>query len=695
MDCKESIGGSSMKLRTKIKLAAVLIVVASTVGATFLGYWAIKIIFTQRLQASAMSLTSAVAASIDPQMLVSIRIEMDEKAPQYAKLETLIQELTAANQNGDFPIRYVYLLMPTTKGAKSGWDFAVDSDPRTIPEWIGPGTPYNMTLINDSAAQVIPQTASTLYIKDEWGEWLSGFAPIRTKEGTVVGLVGADIPFINIVHFLDIVFWVAIGFSSVVSLVSYFAVSLTINKSMKPLTDVRGFIHDIGLGMFSKRLKLPMKGEFAVVVGELNEMASKLERQKDELSAITAISEDLNFIQDIDILMESILQKARKLIGCDAGSVYLQEGEWLSLRYVQNESMDMKNDRKGSAMKFSPISISGESIAGYVAKTGKILNIQDAYDISPNSPFRFNQSFDTKSGYRTKAMLTVPLRTSAGKNVGVLQLINPIDKERQPRLFREDDEKMIGHFESAATVALERAALTRSLINRMIKMAELRDPSETAVHCDRVAAYSVILYEGWAKRRGLETKKIQHERDVIGIAARLHDVGKVGISDVILKKPGRLTAEEYSAMQEHTVFGARLFRGNDSVLDRAAIDVTLHHHERWDGGGYPGDRDGEITSDSVDAPPSSGIGLKGEGIPLFARIVSVADVFDALSSKRMYKEAWPEDRVLAEMKVNAGKQFDPELIEIMFENVDMFRAIHDRYDSSETTKKTDFKEKSV
>jgi len=193
----------------------------------------------------------------------------------------------------------------------------------------------------------------------------------------------------------------------------------------------------------------------------------------------------------------------------------------------------------------------------------------------------------------------------------------------------------------------------------------------------------------------LETKKIQHERDVIGIAARLHDVGKVGISDVILKKPGRLTAEEYSAMQEHTVFGARLFRGNDSVLDRAAIDVTLHHHERWDGGGYPGDRDGEITSDSVDAPPSSGIGLKGEGIPLFARIVSVADVFDALSSKRMYKEAWPEDRVLAEMKVNAGKQFDPELIEIMFENVDMFRAIHDRYDSSETTKKTDFKEKSV
>ena len=693
-----------MKLRTKIKLVAVVISVASTVGATFFGYWAINTIFMQRLQANAMSLASAIAETIDPQMLVSIRIEMDEKAPQYAKLETFIQELTAANQNGDFPIRFVYLLMPTTKGAKSGWDFAVDSDPRTIPQWTGPGTPYNMTLINGNATQVIPQTKSALFIKDEWGEWLSGFAPIRTKDGTVVGLVGADIPYINIVHFLDFVFWVAIGFSGVVSLASYFAVSIAINKSMKPLTDVRAFIHDIGLGRFSKRLKLPMKGEFAVVEGELNEMASKLERQKDELSAITAISEDLNFIQDIDILMESILQKARKLIGCDAGSVYLQEGDKLSMKYVQNDSLDMK---------FSPISISEESIAGYVAKTGKILNIPDAYDIASNSPFRFNQSNDLITGYRTKAMLTVPLRTSAGKIVGVLQLINPIDNEGLPRIFREDDEKMIGHFESAATVALERAALTRSLINRMIKMAELRDPSETAVHCDRVAAYSVILYEGWAKRRGLEAKKIQHERDVIGIAARLHDVGKVAIPDAILKKPGRLTAEEYSVMKTHTTEGERLFRQGESVYDNAAMNVTLHHHQRWDGGGYPGERDGEFTSESGDAPPptldrdsefasesgdarpSKRIDMKGQDIPLFARIVSVADVFDALSSKRMYKEAWPEDRVLTEMKVNAGKQFDPELIEIMFENIDMFRAIHEKYDSSETTNKADFKEKSV
>ena len=684
-----------MKLRTKIKLVAVVISVASTVGATFFGYWAINTIFMQRLQANAMSLASAIAETIDPQMLVSIRIEMDEKAPQYAKLETFIQELTAANQNGDFPIRFVYLLMPTTKGAKSGWDFAVDSDPRTIPQWTGPGTPYNITLINGNATQVIPQTTSALIIKDEWGEWLSGFAPIRTKDGTVVGLVGADIPYINIVHFLDFVFWVAIGFSGVVSLASYFAVSIAINKSMKPLTDVRAFIHDIGLGRFSKRLKLPMKGEFAVVEGELNEMASKLERQKNELSAITAISEDLNFIQDIDILMESILQKARKLIGCDAGSVYLQEGDSLSLKYVQNDSLDMKNDRKGSAIKFSPISISEESIAGYVAKTGKILNIPDAYDIASNSPFRFNQSFDSISGYRTKAMLTVPLRTSAGKIVGVLQLINPIDNEGLPRIFREDDEKMIGHFESAATVALERAALTRSLINRMIKMAELRDPSETAVHCDRVAAYSVILYEGWAKRHGIQGLDMERERDVLRIAARLHDVGKVAIPDAILKKPGRLTAEEYSRMQRHTTEGARLFRQRESFYDNAAMNVTRHHHQRWDGGGYPGDRDGEYTSNSVDAPPSSGIGLKGEAIPLFARIVSVADVFDALSSKRMYKEAWPEDRVLTEMKVNAGKQFDPELIEIMFENIDMFRAIHEKYDSSETTNKADFKEKSV
>lgn len=195
------------------------------------------------------------------------------------------------------------------------------------------------------------------------------------------------------------------------------------------------------------------------------------------------------------------------MIGCDAGSVWLQEDkDSLRLTYVQNETLDKKKDHKGPVIKFLQIPITGGSIAGYVAKTGEILNIPDAYAIGPNSPFHFNHTFDDASGYRTKAMLTVPLRTSAGKNVGVLQLINPIDAGGQPRLFGEGDEKMIGRFKYPASVALERAALTRSLVNRMIKMAELRDPSETGVHCDRVSAYAVILYEGWAKRRGL-TKK--------------------------------------------------------------------------------------------------------------------------------------------------------------------------------------------
>ena len=684
MDCKESLDVSSMKLRTKIKFAAVAVAFASTVGSTFFGYWATRYIFITGLEENAKSLASVVAASVDPQILESIRIQADEKTSQYAKLETLIQELTAANQNGDFPIRFVYLLIPTNTGSSSGWDFAVDSDPRTISQWKGPGTPYNITQIDGNPTKSIPQTTSALFIKDEWGQWLSGFAPIRTKEGTVVGLAGADIPYLNIVRYLDVVFWFAIGFSGVVALVSYLAVSITINKIMARLEEVRAFIHKIGLGQFSQRLNLPLKGELAVVAVELNKTASKLERQQDALLTIDEISEELNSIQDIDILMESILQKARKLIGCDGGSVYLQEDkDSLRLKYVQNETLDKKKDHKGPAIKSSKIPINEGSIAGYVAKTGEILNIPDAYAIAPNSPFHFNHTFDDASGYRTKAMLTVPLQTSAGKNVGVLQLINPTDTEGQPRLFGEGDEKMIGRFKSPASVALERAALTRSLVNRMIKMAELRDPSETSVHCDRVSAYAIILYEEWAKRRGLDEKKIQHERDVLGIAARLHDVGKVAISDAILKKPGRLTAEEYEVMKNHTTEGAKLFRERESVLDQPTIDVTLHHHERWDGGGYPGDRDGEFTYDLKETSPSTGVGLKGEGIPLFARLVAVADVFDALSSKRMYKEAWPEDRVLAEMKVNAGKQFDPELIDILFEKIEEIRAASARYKTAE------------
>ncbi|MBW1994533.1 MAG: HD domain-containing protein, partial [Deltaproteobacteria bacterium] len=167
-------------------------------------------------------------------------------------------------------------------------------------------------------------------------------------------------------------------------------------------------------------------------------------------------------------------------------------------------------------------------------------------------------------------------------------------------------------------------------------------------------------------------------------AAMLHDVGKVAISDVILKKPSPLTDEEYKIMKQHAVLGARLFWSRQSDLDDAAAEVALNHHERWDGKGYPGYVD--VTTgnplpgyENRDGPTP---GKRGLEIPVFGRIVALADVFDALSSARVYKEAWDETRVIETIYKDSGHRFDPELVDILISNIHMIRSIQSRYADS-------------
>jgi len=170
-------------------------------------------------------------------------------------------------------------------------------------------------------------------------------------------------------------------------------------------------------------------------------------------------------------------------------------------------------------------------------------------------------------------------------------------------------------------------------------------------------------------------------RDSLRLAAMLHDVGKVAISDVILKKPGRLSEDEYAVMKQHTIHGARLFQNARSEFDEFSAIVALNHHERWDGQGYPGHVDVKTGRPlpGYEAKNGQAKGKKGEEIPLFGRIVALADVYDALSSKRVYKEAWSEEQVLQEIEKERGKQFDPLIVDCFFERLDEIRAIARRY----------------
>jgi HD-GYP domain-containing protein (c-di-GMP phosphodiesterase class II) len=402
----------------------------------------------------------------------------------------------------------------------------------------------------------------------------------------------------------------------------------------------------------------------------------------EKLQSLTRLGIELNQVHDLDILMEHILSKARDFVNADAGSIYIREDNALRFSYTQNTTLQ-KRIPEGSKLIYATFSIpiDDKSMAGYVAETGQLLNVPDVYTIQGSLPYRFNKAFDEASDYRTRSVLTMPLTNSRDAVIGILQIINAMDDAGRIRAFDRNDEVIMLHFASIAAVALERAQMTRANLLRMIKMAELRDPKETGTHVNRVAGYSLEIYERWAKKQGLPQSEIDLNRDSLKMAAMLHDVGKVAISDLILKKPGRFEPEEFEIMKTHTLHGARLFNQGRSEYEDAALIVALSHHERWDGKGYPG------HVDILTGHPLAGFtlengaarGKKGIEIPLFGRIVSLADVYDALCSARIYKEAWKESDVLDLIEKEKGAQFDPDIVEIFFDAQDDIKAIRERY----------------
>lgn len=201
-------------------------------------------------------------------------------------------------------------------------------------------------------------------------------------------------------------------------------------------------------------------------------------------------------------------------------------------------------------------------------------------------------------------------------------------------------------------VQVDELSKTRlAVVQRLGRAAEYKD-NETGLHVIRMSHYSRLIAlaagvsESWA--------------DTLLNAAPMHDVGKIGVPDAILQKPGKLNADEWAIMQSHTEIGAEIIGEDGSALLDMAREVALYHHEKWDGSGYPH-------------------GLSGEAIPLSARIVAIADVFDALTSVRPYKSAWPVDEATSLLREQAGKQFDPTLVDAFFDCLPGILQVHDRW----------------
>lgn len=280
----------------------------------------------------------------------------------------------------------------------------------------------------------------------------------------------------------------------------------------------------------------------------------------------------------------------------------------------------------------------GTGIVGDSIMQGKSIIIEDAYMDN-----RHYAEHDRDTGYRTKSIITVPFRNNDDKIIGAYQAINKLTSSE---VFTTADLEYLTLAASYAGKSLEAFMLRqeiidtqRDIISTMGEISELRS-METANHVKRVAAYSYILALGL----GLD----EEQADLLRMASPMHDIGKIAIPDHILNKPGKLTEDEYKFIQTHTNIGHQLLVASKRELLHTAAIIAQQHHEKWDGTGYPH-------------------GLRGEDIHIFGRITSVADVFDALSTERVYKQEWSMDRIQQFFLAEKGKHFDPAIVDVFFE----------------------------
>ncbi|RFU69538.1 HD domain-containing protein [Peribacillus saganii] len=290
-------------------------------------------------------------------------------------------------------------------------------------------------------------------------------------------------------------------------------------------------------------------------------------------------------------------------------------------------------------------------LAGNAVQTGEPIIISNAYE-----DLRFNRDVDRKTGYLTKSVIVIPIHNQENQIIGCYQAVNKMTSA--DAVFSDHDLKHLTLAASYTGKSLEAAILyeeieqtQREIIFTMGEIGETRS-KETGNHVKRVARYSGILARGVGMS--------EEEVDLVVMASPMHDIGKVAIPDSILNKPGKLTEEEYEIMQSHTRVGYNLLKGSNRRILKAAAIIAYEHHEKWNGTGYPE-------------------GKSGEDIHIYGRITALADVFDALASDRVYKNAWELERILSLFREESGKHFDPKLVDIFFENLDEIVRVKELY----------------
>ncbi len=359
-------------------------------------------------------------------------------------------------------------------------------------------------------------------------------------------------------------------------------------------------------------------------------MKSRISELKKKIKTLeTLVDASLVFSStlDLDELLNLIMQMAEKTLEAEASSVFRIDEERNDLYFVTARGS------KGEVAKEIRVPI-GKGIVGWVAQHGKPLLVADV-----TRDRRFYRNVDKKTKFVTRSIMAVPLFIKK-KIIGVAEVLN----KKGNRRFTPADQEMFMALGGQIAVAIENASLYQALdqlfmasIRSIVEAIDAKDPY-TKGHSVRVVEYSMMIGEAC----GLAKEELKN----LEVSAILHDVGKIGIPDEILRKPGRLTDEEYDYIKKHPMFGAEIITPISQM--KSLMPNIMHHHERFDGMGYPN-------------------GLKGKKIPFCARVIAIADSFDAMTSGRLYRSKFTDAQACQELLDHRGTQFDAKLVDIFIQ----------------------------
>lgn len=366
-----------------------------------------------------------------------------------------------------------------------------------------------------------------------------------------------------------------------------------------------------------------------------------------EITELFKISESIASIRHEKPLLDFILRASLERVEAQRGSIMLVSDDGRRLEVACSIGLPRTHA--------SAVVEADSSISGWVAQNVRpllVADIKSAPDFLPKSRQLRDDSFISVPLER-KSLASEDGAISAIRRPRVIAVLN-ITEKRGAQRFTESDLKTLSIIANHAAAALENVRLfqdieeaQREIVFTLGEIVETRS-RETGNHVKRVAEYSKLL----AAKCGLPPS----ESEIIRLATPLHDIGKVGIPDAILNKPSRLNHEEYETIKAHTQIGYDMLKVSKGQVLQAAAIIALQHHEHFDGGGYPH-------------------GLSGKNIHIYGRITGIADVFDALGAARVYKDAWGFQQIMDYFCEQRGRQFDPDLVDVFFDNIEEVVAI--------------------